>query len=976
MRRRLLLPLLALILGVVPGASTQTTTSVLEGRVYDPSGAVLPGTQVDLSGATRSRRVTTDGLGFYRVAALPAATYTVTVSRKGFQTKVVEGVLLTLDQTASLDITLEVAGGSETITVTGVVSELASMSVRELIDARTIESIPLNGRNYLDLIRLAPGVVVNHNARSDLTGLDTRGSILGERAGNAAFLIDGLANNDDFHGGALQSFTQDAIREFEVIEAGYKAEFGDGSGGIVNVVTRSGSNRVQGSAFLYLRNDALDSANVAAGAPPELARYDFGGTLAGPVRQNRSWFFGSAERVREDRASVFPQGIPALLSANEDFTRQPQTADVRVFGRYDQQVGQRHDLRATLSWSRVRLLNELAFPTSLPSASRNNLTHTWMGTVSLTSVFNPGMVLDTSLGVRSQDFDQNQEAAAGLGGSVFFLDDGSAYDFGPPPGSGQTLGQRYYSGRAALSLYRGDRHSVKMGIEYTRTIADGANGPALQDVIVTVRPLFDLFGLNSFQIVQGLGFANAGDSRSRLRNHGISLYAQDDWRLGPKLALSAGLRYDYDSTFSATANLAPRLGLVWSPDPKTVIQASWGIFYDRYRLGLAQPVPEFGGFNGHIMVELDYPRLANDALLPFPGTLGAFAFALADPNFLNTQFGIPPGTLVTAGNVQSLTGMTPSQFTAAANTFLNGFGAPFVPVDFSPTTGFLRQEISGGFQDEIRVARPFRTPHNHTFTAGVQREVAADVVMGAHYVHRRIQHILGVRITNLAPESRIVGSPITTDGGPLQRTYGPWYDGTYDALILSLQKRFSRRFQLHTSYTFAHSTDNLLNPNLGIGIGAQAGAAVPTDNNNINFDRGNSDLSVPHGLVTWGIVEAPGAVVVSGVLRATSGVHFSAEGTFVDYDGDGISSGRPANTQRNQFRGPAFVNLDLRVEKRFRLGERWSVSGLVEFFNLTNQANPRLIDAFFPGGMPGPSFGTVRVPLPGREIQLGARFQF
>src|SRR5260370_41264705 len=146
--------------------------------------------------------------------------------------------------------------------------------------------MPLNGRNYLDLILLTPGVVVNTQARADLTNRDTNGAIMGERAGNTAYLIDGLNNNDDFHGGVFQAFTQDAIQEFEVIDTGYKAEFGTGSGGIVNVVSKSGTNAIHGNAFLFARNDALDSSNVTGQKPPKLSRYDYGGTVGAPVRPN------------------------------------------------------------------------------------------------------------------------------------------------------------------------------------------------------------------------------------------------------------------------------------------------------------------------------------------------------------------------------------------------------------------------------------------------------------------------------------------------------------------------------------------------------------------------------------------------------------------------------------------------------------------------------------------------------------------
>jgi hypothetical protein len=299
----------------------------------------------------------------------------------------------------------------------------------------------------------------------------------------------------------------------------------------------------------------------------------------------------------------------------------------------------------------------------------------------------------------------------------------------------------------------------------------------------------------------------------------------------------------------------------------------------------------------------------------------------------------------------------------------------FTPVDFSPVTGYLRQDQAAALQDEIRVARPFKTPYNSTVSVGLEQQLGSDFVVGASYVHRAIRNILGVRLTNLAPESRLVGRAITTDGGPLQRSYGPWYEGDYDALILAVEQRINGRHQLQASYTYARGTDNLLNSNLGLGIATQGGGAVPTDNLDLEFDRGNSDLLVPHTFVASGVLGLPWNFWASGVFRTTSGAFFSASGTLRDYDGDGISSPRPVGTTRNQFRGPATANLDLRLEKRFSFG-RYTAAALVEFFNVTNARNPRLIDNAYIQNAPGPTFGEVLVPLHGREAQLGVKFQF
>jgi hypothetical protein len=965
----------------------QTTTSILEGKVTDATGAVLPGVTVEVKGGTVSRTIVTDSVGGYRAVALPAGAYTVTLSKEGFNTKVLQGITLALDRTVTFDVALVVASRKEEVTVAAQAPlvDLTSASTRGVIDTSVIESIPLNGRNYLDLIQLLPGVATNANASYGGQAKDAVGSILGERAGNATYLIDGLENNDDFHGGVLQAFTQDAIQEFEVIQAGYKAEFGRGSGGVVNVITKSGTNSLHGSGFFFHRNDMLDSSNVEGDAPPKLKRYNYGFTLGGPIRKDKDWFYGSLENVTETRGSIYPTDIPALLSANEDFSRHPHTSDLRVFGKYNQRISNKNDFRAELSWTRAILKNSLNDPVGLPSASVNNQTNTFLGKVSLTTVFNPHMFLDSSFGVRDQAFSQNQGQGFGLSLGVLFLDDGTSYDWGPPIGSVQTLDQRYYTGREVLSFFAGQKHSAKVGFEYIRTVVDGNNGPgALQSVLVTIRPWFDLYGAGSFQIPQGVAFLNPGDNLSRLRNNGISFFGQDEWKVLDRLTMSLGLRWDYDSKFGVTKNFAPRVGLIFSPDKdkKTVIQASFGMFYDRYRIGVAQPVPELGGFNGQTVVYLDYPRLTLDNLISLnPGSLTALSQAAGDPAFLYTHYNIASGTLVAKSGIQALTGMTPDQFLTSLSQYLATFNTPFLPVDWDPITGYLSQNITGNFSDQIRVARPFRTPYNNTFTVGLQRSLGGDIAIGATYVRRSIRDILGVRITNLDFDSRNTGVPTTTDGQPLQRSYGPWYDGKYQALMLTLNKRFGHRFQLMASYTYAQGTDNLKNSSLGIGVAQQGGASMPTDNLDLELDRGNSDLLVPHSFVVSGLVDLPLGFRFSGASRLNSGVYFTAYCSPVDVDGDGIYDLTCPGTKRNQFRGPMTNNLDLRLLKRFKIGERFTTSVLAEVFNLTNARNPSVIDNFYVRAedgsfSPGPNFGKTRTPLPGREAQLGLKFEF
>ena len=729
--------------------------------------------------------------------------------------------------------------------------------------------------------------------------------------------------------------------------------------------------------FEPLRN-RIDASNVDGDDPPELTRANVGATVGGPIVENRDWFFASFEHVSEDRQALFPQDVPAVLAAQEDFTRQPESRDHRYFGKYTRRLGSDNQLSVLGSLGQLDRRNQLASGTALPSAGQDTDNTTFLTSAKFVRPLSSRSLFEVQVGARGQSLDARGAAGESRSFSAFFLDTGDSFLFGPPIGSVRSLDQRYYTGRGTLTWFTGAAHAFKAGAEYTRTSVDGQNAPGLTHVLLTTTGSYAQYGNDGFQIPQGVGFASAQDALTRFRNDGAAIFIQDDWQLRPDVTVNLGVRYEVDSVFNDRDNIAPRLGVAWVADDKTVVRGSWGVFYDRYRLGIADAVPALGGFNGQTVVELDYPRLTADAV-PFPGPGGQLAQLTAvtgDPFFLHTMFGIPTDAVVTEDNVTALTGLSPDAFLGTLNGVLVDTGIRFQPVDFSPFTGFLRQDFGAPFQDEIRVADTLQTPFNRTWTVGLEREVGRRWLAGVTYVHRAFENVMGLRVTNLSPIARDIGFPLTTDGGPLQRTYGPWYEGEYDAVILSLDTGATDRYRMAMHYTWADATDNLLNSNLALGIGTQGAGSVPTDSLDLDFDRGPSDFSFRHSFVMSGHVVLPADVTVSAVAQATSGVYFSAVGAPIDYDGDGIASFRPLDTGRNDFRGPKTFNLDLRVEKTLPIGPTGRLGLLAEFFNLTNGANPRLINNGFVGNAPAPDFGTTRVPLPGREMQIGVRYRF
>src|SRR5687768_10550478 len=262
-RKRSYLLMLAVALLLLPfPAAAQTTTSTIEGTVGDARKAVVAGAQVVVKNAALGieRTVQTDEEGLYRVTALPAGNYSIAVTATGFAPRTFENIEVTLNRTLRFDVDLEVGAVQEQVDVSAAVQLIdpTSASSGTTVTPQQIKELPVNGRNYLDLMQLVPGVVINRQA--DI-GSDNSTPVLGERSGNNTFLIDGQPNKNTVSGGAAAQFNQETIAEFQVLTTGYKAEFGQASGAIINVITRSGSNEIHGVASVFHRNDAFDSSN-------------------------------------------------------------------------------------------------------------------------------------------------------------------------------------------------------------------------------------------------------------------------------------------------------------------------------------------------------------------------------------------------------------------------------------------------------------------------------------------------------------------------------------------------------------------------------------------------------------------------------------------------------------------------------------------------------------------------------------------
>lgn len=870
--------LVVLFISLAPHLSAQTT-STIAGTVHDKQGLTVAGAEVHVTSTELAidRSVTTESDGTYRIAALPPGIYEIKVSKEGFQTELFKNIEVTLNRTLVYDVTLQVGSANQTVEVTSVIPllETTASSTGSTITPQQIEDMPINGRNYLDLLQLVPGVSLNR--QNDPAG-DNSTPILGERGGNTLYLIDGMPNRDNFNGGPSAQFNQDSILEFQVVTAGYKAEFGHASGGIVNVVTRGGTNDWHGGLSLFYRSSAFDSNNIpgSSSGAPFLNRWDPTVYIGGPILKDKVFFFGSAERLLESRNLnfIFNPNLPSSLVAFETpFNLNSLTYTTRGRAKLEENLGN-HRVSEQFNYTNNHITRFLPLTAALnlPDTRFNLDSRTLM--LGFADVWTFGdisnsWILNSFFQYRGDPTRQTPCCpAAGTPNTLFNLF--SSYTSGDEFGDlGQTsfgpgynsfaFFEKYYSTGSNLSKVFG-RHTVKFGWNYEHQNVDGAEPNNFFTQLFATVDDFNTFGpINSgINLITLQAGPTPQDNLVKIHNNYTGLFVQDDWKITSKITLNAGLRWDYDSQFPNKTDFSPRIGVAWAPDSKTVINASFGTFYDQFRTGVARDIPGFGGANIQRERLLSFPRLFYGnptTLTSLFQTLGRPTVCVANvlteaqvmssgakcPNGLGTTlYGIdtlnslvaaghapiPANTVVNMSNIQQLSGLTPDQFlTAADNAVANLAGTDpniTVPANYWSWDPFGNLTTIGGINGTagllpITVDPNFKVPYTLNYHVGVQRQLASDMVVTFDYFHKNIDDITTVRATNLAFEARMpnLGNELVPGTGPKRiESYGPWGSGTYDGFTIGFQKRMTHNFTVQASYTYAHANDDVLNSTL------------------------------------------------------------------------------------------------------------------------------------------------------------------
>jgi len=685
-----IVPILCCAIFVSVTAHSQITGTIY-GTVKDPSGAVLPGATVTAASPNLLRSnvfAVTDEQGRFRIRGLPAGIYTVSVDLSGFDVSTVENIRLDIDANQQVNIVMQLEGVTEAVTVMAETPlvEVKSSSLAEAIKPEVIDMMPLKGRQFLDLVSLVPGTAP---APPEASGQGAGVTVFGERTVTNSFLVDGMENNDDFTRSFAEFYVQDTIQEFKVVIGGYNAEYGRASGGVVNVITKSGSNSIQGRAFLFARDDALNASNVEGQDPPELQRTELGGTLGGPIKSDKAWFFGAAQRVKETRGLNFNLAVvPAIVQdgwfsptpGGENFGAAPDLQHNTFFGKVNHEFDSSNNLFATININLLENLNvipardrmELPGPpgsVALPSIASNVETNSYSATGRYTKFFGTSAFLESSFRYVRNRFQENAEKEPGAetiaGGT--FTPQGTQFwlaNAANAPGADRKLER--YQWAEGLSLFKSTTdwgtHDLKLGMDVNWIKLDRNFVPVYTMIVANTmyEGNYQDLDIGTVEMQRGVTAFTDNRTRTEASNTNIATYGQDTWEIRPGLTINAGLRYDYSTLFNEDKNnLSPRIGFAWDPnnDGATVIRGSFGIYFDQNILDLAVRIPELGGIEPAEYSFQSIPRGASTYNNPQIGANGPLQAGgtrwLANPAFFSAI--LPEGLTLTSGNI-SVTG--------------------------------------------------------------------------------------------------------------------------------------------------------------------------------------------------------------------------------------------------------------------------------------------------------------------------------
>jgi len=981
------------IIGTV-NAQSESGNAALEGTVRDSVGALVPGAAVSVRNMDTGleRNVLSNSNGIFNAPVLPVGRYTVSVKASGFAESRRE-VILTVGETTRLEINLQPFGASEEVVVLseGELIDAESPSASSSITQKSIENLPIRGRNFPEFVQLLPGVV----QEGDRKGL----VIAGQRSINSNVAIDGADFNDALQGNqrggndAVFFFPQVAIKEFQVVRSGASAEVGRTGSGFVNAVTKGGTNEIRGEFFFQNRNDRLTSPD-AFGNDGSNKQNLFGGSLGGPLVKDRAFFFLGVERnfLRipyfvdfQPTSTPLPSEL-AALEGEQISTNDP----LAIFARTDFILNDNNTLNFQFTHSSLTAKNFIAIDEGITitdvAATQNVVRKGSSNGIkgSLVTIFSADLINE----LKGQIATDNRREDSNIAGPDIRIS--GIGRLGGSNSRPRVFNTTRYQVSDNLSWTRGD-FRMKMGVDVNinrweaQRVTNGTGTwrfNSLSDYLNLIPRRFD----QAVPIFQEQLLASGYQKE-------FALFIQNNFRLAENVRMTAGLRWEgLDNPTPPNPNpllpetrtipddmkqWQPRLGLTWDikGNGNSVLKVSSGIYTSRTPAILFYRV-----FVNNDFVTKD---------LRIDERSGACRTATTPSTIPTNCYFRGTGALVNFPN--TLVGLSNS----ALLPFTSRNGAAL-------TRAF-------GFQSD------FKNPRTYQGSITWEQKIGEDYVLSIGYLRSAAWNLQRRLDRNLsAPTINSAGFPVyplNTSGGPLRpnANIGIYSinessaHSSYDALAISLRRRFAQRFQIEANYTFSENRDDDSNERNF----SKEGALDPF---NLKIEAGPSKQDVRHNFNLSGVIDLGAGFSVSSILITRTGFPYTPriiDGE--DYQNDGNDANDRATVNgvvvgRHSERQPNFLNLDLRLLKTFNLGEKRSLALSAEVFNATKASNKGFgVDSFSdycttnsalasstnpmnitcPSGtspsilaaQPYTAPSSARFGGP-RQLQLGVRFQF
>ena len=891
-------------------------TGAIRGTVKEQSGGVIPNAQVTLKNDSLNyqRTTTTNKDGAFIVLGLPPGnTYQLIIQADHFQPVKRALQVISSGDSVTQDFTLEVASLTETVSIVADTPAIVSNApeVSQVVDARRVTELPSAKRSVNGFALLDPHVRNTAGQGSDGSGA-TRLAINANSFRHTNYQLDGNTNYESVYANSpQQQVSLTAVQEFKVLTNQYSAEYGGSTAGIISTTTKSGTDAWHGEGFTFLRPSGIQARPVVSTLRVPNENWQFGGAISGPISKGKLNFFANYERARQNRGAFIQAPTPATFIGH--------FRDNLALVRTDYRISDTHNLSLRLNgnYNTNDNSNDAVSGFNQPSTARNSYVQNATGQITDRKTW--GAVMNEArfsyINTVPNGSRPLGEAAVTIMRPNYSTEGTSSYSF--------TRTQNYQL--ADQLAWQSGKHELRFGGDFKR-----------QKV---VDDSFSLFGTYTF--ASGAPQANEkpvqygqtfGRQLLRYGQTSLSGFAQDNWRVGPRLTLNLGLRYETQTLTAERNNFAPRVGFAWDVkgDGSTVIRGGGGVFYDQYYFYITR----------RFLYQGPYSYQATVTLKPTEAGFPVF------PNSLTTL----PGSLATARRDIYL----------APERIVNPYSTQFSFGIQQKLFGGLALTVDAITQHSVRQMRAvdLNAPKAFPRTAAglIRTGAAADAT-------RPFTTYLGVPVKNVV----------------LVENTGM---SNYDALDVGLVKSFARRFQVEGHYLYSNATTDSMffgEPNTG----------VPNDwNGNLRLEHAASDFHQRHRFVGHGLIEMPWQTQASFVLTLASGLPVDPR-TGVDNNGDSNIVDRPFNPAtgailaRNSFRTPKQFSFDLSLAKRIVVSEKLKLELRAEGFNLTNHSNLIKVNATYGNTANGKPLASFLTPIagvsnsdPARQFQAGLRLIF